>query len=57
MPSDDRTAADSYRGVQERLNANQVIEKAGIGSFEVGPANYGYALTSIVLEDIIAAEH
>jgi hypothetical protein len=55
--STDRAAVDSYRGVQERLKANQVVEKAGIGSSEVGPGNYGYALTSIALEDIIAAGH
>ncbi len=43
--------------LMRRLNANLVVEKVGIGCFEVSPGTYVHPLSRIALEDVITAEH
>jgi len=51
----DRTAAE-LQGAYALLNANSVVEKAGIGSFEVRPKKSS-PFSCITLEDVITAEY
>lgn len=51
----DCTAVESQRG-RDRLNANPVVEKAGIGSYEVSIVDDD-SLSRIALKDVITAEH